>query len=48
MGRSGRGPSFEKLMGRAAAHEMWAAYEPLRFAHEAAHVFSWAGLGRGP
>ena len=25
--------------GRAAAHEMWALYGPLRPAHEAAHVF---------
>ena len=34
--------------GRAVAHEMWALYGPLHPAHDAAHVFSWAGPGRGP
>ena len=37
---------------RAWAHEMWALYGPpwaqVHPAHEAAHLLSWAGPGRGP
>ena len=43
----GRADNVEKLIGRAAAHEMWALYGLPRPVHEAAHVFSRAGPGRG-
>ena len=50
MGRAG--PRLTKLKfdgpGRAAAHEMWTLYGPLRPAHEAAHVFWRTGPDRCP
>ena len=50
MGRAGPQPIIQKIdgPGRGAVHDMWALYGPFRPAHEAAHVFSWAGPGRGP
>ena len=48
MGRVGPRPILSKFdgPGRAAAHEMWALYGPLRLAHEAAHVFGRVGPDR--
>ena len=48
-GRAGPRPIVQIFDGPGlAAHEMWALYGPLRPAHEAAYVFSWAGPGLGP
>ena len=52
MGRPGRGLSSRNLMGRAGPRPMrcrlyFEVYGPLHPAHEAAHVFSRAGPGRG-
>lgn len=49
MDRAWPRPSIDTFGGgRVAADEMWALYKPLCPAHEAAHVFEWAGPGRAP
>ena len=46
MGQAGWRPIIAKFdgPGRAAAHEMWALYGPLRPAHEVAHRPVWAAI----